>query len=269
MNKFKEVSLSKLSYYSIPLKLMFNFKDVNKHISDATGFIFKHKSQQYLITCWHVITGKHNTTHNCLDLRGAIPNKIHFPLLLSKKPIEWRWFQLDLYENDDFSIPLWYEHPNYREKVDVIAILLNNIPHNINTFPINEYTFDYLKPEVSDEIFILGYPFSLKSAGLFPLWKRGSIASEPDFDHGNLPKILIDTAGKNGMSGAPVICRRTGIHNLVDGKMTNDSMIGTIESFLGVYSSHYDSDSEFEAQLGIIWKSSVILEIINNINDRK
>ena len=76
--------------------------------------------------------------------------------------------------------------------------------------------------------------------------------------------MYIDTATRPGMSGSPVIMKRTGIHGF-DGKaMRGKELIGTIFNFIGVYSGRIGAEDEFKAQLGIIWKEEVILEILNS-----
>lgn len=59
------------------------------------------------------------------------------------------------------------------------------------------------------------------------------------------------------MSGSPVILRRNGIWQ------EPDAGIGTRQCFLGIYSGRLIGDTEFEAQLGIVWKKHLIEEIIN------
>lgn len=93
-----------------------------------------------------------------------------------------------------------------------------------------------------------------------PVWKRGTVATEPTLEIDALPKFLIDTATRNGMSGAPVVMHRNGFHNPGNLK---DSFFAVIESFVGVYSGRYGADSELEAQLGIVWRETVIDEILN------
>lgn len=41
--------------------------------------------------------------------------------------------------------------------------------------------------------------------GVFPVWKRGSIASEPLFNINLGPAILVDAVTRRGMSGSPVL----------------------------------------------------------------
>jgi hypothetical protein len=165
---------------------------------------------------------------------------------------------------DDQENPIWIEHPTYKEKVDVVAIpIKSEICSGYNLFPINKISFDSeFKTEVADEAFVVGYPFSDTTYLQLPIWKKASIASEPDVNLDQLPKIHIDTATRSGLSGSPVIMQRIGIHGLINGEMKSDSLIGRIRNFIGIYSGRIGED-ELKAQLGIVWKKEVLEEIIN------
>ena len=115
---------------------------------------------------------------------------------------------------------------------------------------------------MADEAFVIGYPFSDATYLQLPIWKRASIASEPDVDVDQLPKLLIDTATRPGLSGSPVIMQRVGIHGMNGGEIDKNTIIGRIRNFLGVYSGRIGAD-EVKAQLGIVWKAHVIQEIID------
>jgi hypothetical protein len=148
----------------------------------------------------------------------------------------------------------------------VVAIPIekkSNIPNQVLITPINGYKFDInFDPWVGDDVFILGYPFNITGESELPIWKRGTIATEPGIDLDGLPKMYIDTATRSGMSGAPVIMRRTGIHGLIGG-FSGKEIFGMIENFVGIYSGRIGAENEFQAQLGIVWKTMVIEEILN------
>jgi hypothetical protein len=113
--------------------------------------------------------------------------------------------------------------------------------------------------QIGMDVFILGYPFGAKPPG-FPVWKRGSIASEPDLARPNTDYLLVDTASRPGMSGAPVI-RRSWRNHLVEGDaMSMDSRPAT--KFIGVYSGRLHINDSDDAQIGMVWHPSFIDEII-------
>ena len=58
---------------------------------------------------------------------------------------------------------------------------------------------------VGSEVFVLGFPRGLRTQSNFPIWKRGTIATEPAIPRDDgAPLILIDAATRKGMSGSPV-----------------------------------------------------------------
>jgi hypothetical protein len=74
----------------------------------------------------------------------------------------------------------------------------------------NRLPLDKLSLTPGMDVFVLGYPRGISGGGRFPLWKRGSIASEPDVNIDNLPMMYIDTATREGMSRAPVYAQEVG-----------------------------------------------------------
>jgi len=240
-----KASIDKLSYTAIPLKILSDQTDsqTEKTLGTATGFIYEYQEKYYLITNWHVVTGLNNETNVC-------PNLIEFPLQSSTKPfIRWKRYKVNLYADQEMGVPNWFVHPEFKEKVDVVALKID-IPKEILVHPINGIEFDQIKPAIADDIYILGFPYSYTGGGNFPIWKRGSIASEPDIDLDGLPKILVDTASRSGMSGAPVIYRRRGIHNLNDGRLTDESVFGEIQGFIGIYSGRLRSGDDYNRVVG-------------------
>jgi hypothetical protein len=113
---------------------------------------------------------------------------------------------------DENNNPLWYTHPIRKRGSDVVAVPL---PMAGNDPIVNMYPINILKSEadlavrIGMDVFILGYPFGSPPPG-FPVWKRGSIASEPDLTRIGTGYMLVDTASRPGMSGAPVISARAG-----------------------------------------------------------
>ena len=64
------------------------------------------------------------------------------------------------------------------------------------------------------------------------------------------------------MSGSPVIATKNG-YWLPEGETDpGKAVIGEGRRFIGLYSGRV-GDDEFQAQLGIVWKESAILEIMN------
>lgn len=243
-------------------QLAIAFSETGIIFSYATGFIFHYNDKYFLITNWHNVTGHNPQTGEPLSERHAgLPNIFVTYIRIKNGNGQANLQKIFLYEDDEMTQPKWLVHPFLKEKIDVVAIELDS-NENLEYSAINKSDFDSdIPPEVGDDCFIIGYPFDgFRYLGL-PIWKRGSIATEPSVNEDQLPKILVDTATRPGLSGSPVVYQRTGVHKMKNGEFTDDSLIGTIRGFLGVYSGRIGK-GEIHAQLGIVWKSKIIEEII-------
>lgn len=240
------------------------FRPTDTVLSSGTGFIYSKDGADYLITNWHNVTGRNPIDGNCLSDSLAVPDMITTLFRVKGNPVSSRREHLALYRDDAMQEPSWLEHPSYGCKVDVVALPLPAyLVDSYQFFPINAVTFDSdFKTKVADDAFIVGYPFSDTPYLQLPIWKRASVASEPDIDLDQLPKFLVDTATRSGLSGSPVVMQRTGIHGKSGGTITGSELIGTIRNFIGVYSGRVGTD-ETKAQLGVVWKAHVIDEIID------
>lgn len=260
-------------------------EETDQELATGTGFIYKYDSKLYLITNWHNVTGLNPFTKKPLSTHGGLPDLMVIVLQLKdKNHIQWDTYSINLYDENGKAD--WYIHPRYRENVDVVALEID-FPENFagKIYPINDLKFDIIDSKIADDIFILGYPLSMTGGGYFPIWKKGSIATEPDIDYENLPKFLVDTASKPGMSGSPVILRKSIDYT---GEIST-TKFGVIENFIGIYSGRIISHKKVrcncqhckdanctvdeidnESQLGIVWKKEVIEEIIiGQIKDEK
>jgi hypothetical protein len=114
---------------------------------------------------------------------------------------------------------------------------------------------------VGSDVFVLGYPFGI-GPGALPIWKRGSIASEPEMTAIiNQNHIFLDTASRPGMSGSPIIKRSWGTHFYENGDIkTETDSIAT--RFVGVYSGRMVSNDPLDAQLGLAWPAALVTEIV-------
>lgn len=248
-----------ISLMVFPIAMM--LKETETVLAKATAFFYLRNSKMYLITNWHNVSGLNSLNGKPLSSNGGIPDMLSMPLMYQLAPIKWYEGQINLYENGKAN---WFVHPVFKERVDVIALEIEfeNNEEGVMTTPINKADFSDYDLEIGDDVFVIGYPYNLTGGAFFPIWKRGSVATEPDVNIDGLPKILVDTASKPGMSGSPVIFRRNGIHTK-SGKIDSSTTMGMIQNFVGVYSGRVVGDSDFDSQLGIVWKKNVIDEIID------
>lgn len=254
-------TINSLSLCSVYIEMFF----MSQQISSGSAFMYHDEdlNKYYIITNWHNIVGRDQITHNLLSKVGAIPNKMR--VYLHKKDClgYWENGDINLYDDMDYyEGKRWLEHPLHKDKVDVVAIPIL-IPQECEKYNIieelkaHDYKQDY-KAAIGDNVFITGYPLGIRVGGYFPIWKSGTIASEPDFNIDDLPLFYIDAASREGMSGSAVIVRKPRIVSL-----KNKGQISHWQtSLLGIYSGRIGADA-FGNAVGKVWKAKVIKEIIN------
>jgi S1-C subfamily serine protease len=245
-------TIDRFSLCTIPLEILAN----EKPIGVATGFIWKLQEKHYLVTNWHVITGRNARTGK-LEL-AARPDS--FRALFNVRAGEFGKSEANVALRDKNGHPLWLVHPSSKGRIDVVVLPINLFGPTaaVDLSPINLHTAKPLRIRIGMEVFILGYPFGMDPPG-FPVWKRGTIASEPDLVSMTTGYYLVDTASRPGMSGAPVILQN----------WTSDYVEGSVRAItdtpatniIGVYSGRLHAAAD-EAQIGMVWHVSYIEEII-------
>jgi hypothetical protein len=251
------IELNQFSLATIPLEQYFN----DTRLGQGTGFVWKQREQYYPVTNWHVLSMRDFFIKNNLSPNGGRPNVLR--TLFNIKTGSFAKERWDIEIRDDDDNPLWLVHP--RKPVDVAVLPLSPPPEGVALYPLNDLANTPLRIKIGMEVFILGYPFEIKLPA-FPVWKRGSIASEPDLVRFVEDYILVDTASRPGMSGAPVIRQSRTNHLLETGGVLTSS--NTLTKFIGVYSGRLPTDHPHEAQIGLVWDGSLIDEIIlGNVRD--
>jgi len=248
MNK-RKVIIDPLSTSSLFLELRVR----DNPLSNATGFIVKNGDLSYLITNWHVLSGRSSQSNQINSPTGAVPDSVriaHHGTMLGT------WTFVDEPILNDDGHPLWVEHPRGRE-IDVVALPITQVPDQITLHPFDLSLSDTdMIPQVAMPVSIIGFPLGLAVAGAFPIWKTGHIASDPDIDYQGIPAFIIDATTRGGMSGSPVVLRMSGGFLTREGHMIMAS--GPRTRFLGVYSGRIHIDSE----IGIVWRPFLIQEIL-------
>ncbi|WP_298987420.1 serine protease [uncultured Roseibium sp.] len=248
-----------MSYLTTPVIMNFDTTE----LSLGTGFFWNISGQDYLLTNWHNLTGKNPLTGNHLSPTAAEPNNIVvFPFTddsySARVPVQIEIFTAD-------GVPLWLEHPALAEQADVVALPLRLTPP-LTMQSTNSYAPAPLVTSIGREVFILGYPFGIGEYYL-PVWKKGSIASEPDLAGHESNYMLIDTASRPGMSGAPVFQRSFVGFDDAEGRIAAVPANRVAAKFLGIYSGRLTAQDPLDAQLGMVWPKSIIDEIFGSNTD--
>ena len=246
------INIDQYSLASIPVEMYFD--DTNLGL--GTAFVWAHNKELFLITNWHNVSGKDPNTGNHLLKTAAEPNK--FKIWFNQRGQLGNKISKIINIRVSRGAPLWLVHPVHGNKIDVVAIPLVDLP-DVDMHPINLMENTELRLQVGMDVFVLGFPFGI-AAGGFPIWKRGSFASEPELSPQAQLHLFVDTASRPGMSGSPVIRRSWGTHLLANGDISMGA--GTATKFVGVYSGRTASQDPLDAQLGLAWPASVVPEII-------
>jgi hypothetical protein len=261
-----------LSYSAIKLNL---FSKDGVRLKPASGFVIEAKSQYYLITNQHVVSGrdisasgrqepviKPFTLKTSLHIHGGKGER-HDPFSKGMR----KGTTIDLY--DDKDVPRWIEHPMnepHRPMVDLVAlpIQLNmnldrfmrtvaglNIESGVwskaSAIPLSAIDTD-MEYGPPDPVHIIGYPLGWAPAGTDKsgsgFWRTSWIApemNEPEMTQAN--GFFIDPCALEGMTGSPVV------------GLKNERL-----KLLGVYS---DAAGEFSANAGLVWDVRLLKELIS------
>ena len=259
------MSLDRLSLSTVPITPSFN----DRELAGATGFVWKRRERFYLITNLHVVSALNLFTKAHLSKGGSRPNKLRCHFLIRVGEYDRELIDVPIRDEDDQ--PLWLIHPvQERRAIDVVALPLDYeaLKKRVTLLPVNDLAPGKIAIMVGMDVFILGYPFGSKPPA-FPVWKRGSIASEPDLVRPSTGYYLVDTASRPGMSGSPFILRSWSNHILESAMWTTNNDHRPIDRIIGVYSGRLQpEDAQIglkpeDPQIGIVWHVEYIDEIID------
>ncbi len=269
--------------------LLFSTVKINSRYSNGnkgsgTGFIFsydieKDKSLYFIITNKHVIE---NSEHGKILFHVRKIN--HNSALLGESIT----IEMDEFEKG------WIKHEN--NKVDIAAMVITKRMIDIVRKKDRDLFFksipnsliltgDDLKSKVDaiEDVIFIGYPKGLyDKKNLMPIVRKGTTATPINIDFEGKPQFLIDGSVYPGSSGSPVFICNIGNYSGKGGRM----VIGNRIIFVGVLSAMKTYPEgidfvEFPAvkipgmyssqllNLGIVYKSKLINEIIQKIIDEK
>ncbi|MBO1081743.1 S1 family peptidase [Roseomonas haemaphysalidis] len=235
-------------------------------LGTGTGFLEDFEGKKYLVTNWHCVTGRDPLSGQPRATDGVIPNKFKIRFhKIKENSIDVGNPIIGVFDLDE----PWIMHPAGQD-IDIAAVEIPNdwdfIKYSIRSVV---GAFDPMLA-VGDEVFIIGFPLSMGPSGSLPLWKRGSVASEPAVPAFGQPCYLVDSASRPGMSGSPILGRIISAKDYPNlpgnGPVTKDTLISYTPtwSFLGIYSGRIGVKDLFEAQIGKVWRPETIQEMLGN-----
>lgn len=268
----------------------------SQNLAHGTGFLYTFHGRMFLVTARHNLTGTHWQSGKNLSPHGGRPSHLTIYGWLDARIGEDSYvssgnFKITLYSDGN---PIWMEAKK-RPTPDVAVIDLQKVAikpelleleddraqfcelfesgrdfskffqiaslsADVKVPHVNEGNTDY-RLSVGQDLFIVGYPLKFAEAGQFPIWKKGSIATEPFELYDGHSLFLIDAVTREGLSGAPIIGEfvNPSFDNGGKGVLTK---IGTDKAFAGIYTGRIGNTDDFSAQMGLVWRPSVIDEII-------
>lgn len=278
MAQTNNLAVEHLSMLTTPIYLL----NGDSVVSQGTGFFVakndtaKKQTYLYLVTNYHVLTGsapnenKPSIGDNIIFLLHKDPSnpqdvkEIRYPLFTKSKQ------------------PVWKTSDEYHEADIALILLPSSVYNDCSVFAISE---DWSKPIIkvrpSSSLTLVGYPYGYyDKANSLPIWKTGSVASEPNIDFDSKPLFVVDISAFPGMSGAPAFVVANGAYEIVDG----GTSVGRLQQFMGIYASmQMLNGKKYLEQLGVndkipgitfseslelghVWKATLIFEIINKFD---
>jgi hypothetical protein len=223
----------------------------------GTGFFYRIDKADFLVTARHVFTQRAWRTNDWLDppIQSVTPTYVRLQLRAAPEGGTFDAEKLDYIPYaiplvDDDENPQWLEHP-LGYKVDIAALPLLGVDmdelHYLPLEPKDAAYGDDWRFWVTDDVFIVGYPFGLDHGFFWPLWLRGTVASEPTlmflYNGDEFPMFLVDSRTRPGNSGSPVLLPRRHFTDTTDDDALPRSRL------VGIYSGRINEQSD----LGITW----------------
>ncbi|MFW7211141.1 S1 family peptidase [Enterobacter sp. BNK-32] len=278
------MGISKISLFSLNLCLSKN----GIVIGSGTGFFYEHEKDYFLITNYHVFTGREPKNPECL-LEGYpdSPDRISFDIPYFDGQEHGVAANIHINIDED---SVFIEHKDRNKGIDLVALKIDirESQRCAITTQKDIELVDDIAVDVTSNLFIVGYPWGQSVSPNLPIWKKGTIASEPQLISEGIQKIYIDTFTNPGMSGSPVFASedRDGyIYNPKYESLYKKSLTGDKEAItkisgiepdyikqirkfkyfrlMGIYSGRITFASK-DPQIGIVWPLPLLDDLLRN-----
>ena len=273
--------MSPISFFALRLDMICK----GLKIGSGTGFVYQPAGidRKFLVTNYHVISARNpREPHKLLPDFPASPDTIQFSVL-RRPDYQPTTGGFSLTDNKDYT---WIEHKDRAQGVDIAAIPIEFSDDAIIFTQKQLNLVDNVNFEVGSDLFIIGFPYGYGSGDFFPIWKRGTVASEPLFNPEGLHRFYIDSLTKPGMSGSPVFA--TEIRDLVilkgeaksnfekyqrgetsaldlirslDVDQINKTVPTKCFQLVGIYSGRIMCHDNQDPNVGIVWQKKLIDEL--------
>lgn len=257
----------------------------DRKIGSATGFFHRRWDRDFLITNWHVASGRNPDNPGEL-LSGYPDSPSSFQLYLPTGDDPNHFMPSELFSLYNSGKPSWIETTlegaTTAKRIDLVAIPFDfsdtkNPPLIARVEEFAQSEKDGLR--AGRDVVIVGYPFGIRPENPYPIWKRGFVASEPSILVAGQPKYYIDTPGRPGMSGSPVFMISKGIrvskktHDLfaqdtkgaalaaircLDAEDILNAPEVNLMQFAGVYSGSVGDQVLDQLRVGVAWHAAMV-----------
>jgi hypothetical protein len=253
--------INRLTICSVMLEMCFG----ERVLAKGTGWFWRQPDGVALVTAWHNFSGLHHTIRRPISPRGGLPDRVRYRYMATT-PQTFQDAEIPLYLDDERTQPRWFVHPVCGSYLDMAFLLLNMKGGDVAC--VNDsITLMKEAARPAYDVFAVGFPQGVRTVNVFPVWKRGSIASDPDLPVEGHPKFYVDMAGRGGLSGAPVYRIQKGV--VFDQTPTGPSIgFGEKTEFLGLYSGRAadqlppESRTGESTDLGFVWRSDFLIEML-------
>lgn len=222
--------------------------DGDRRLTNASGFFFERDRKLWLITSRHVLVDPSN---------GHRPTRIEIDFHTDPDNLaESATLSVPLYRDDK---PLWIQGFDAGGEVDVAAIALDRRQLQAGV-PLCAFTPDHLQSALSDievgtSVLVVGFPLGFRDTlHHLPVARQGGIASAFGLRFQGQGYFLTDGRTHRGISGAPVVMRRSGARGRLPWAL------------LGVHSARLDigsRDEQLDESLGLncAWYADILLTL--------
>lgn len=241
----------------------------------ATGFVVEKEGSHFLVTNYHVVSGRRSTDGAVISTTGGTPTHLRCTFH-GQKLGTWQQKIVPLFDKNDK--PTWLHTvingSDIFKFADVAVIPLEHT-QEITLYPVAIDKSDDIRSSPCSQATVLGYPGGKSSYKYFPIWVTGYIASEPQLDYADLSILLVNATTTAGMSGSPVFQVADGNH--FDSSGGYHISASRLYKFLGIYSGRITTNQLLEdsvtddrqssdnaLNIGIVWKPSIINKLITH-----
>ena len=240
-----------------------------KKLFTASAFLINVRNHLYLITNNHVAGEEFARNEHLNRFKTNLPNDSIPNNFLVKcyTNVYGQYSENEIRirkKSGDFvGIKFWDNDKDSSTLLDIVAIpvLPGELPGKLTW-----YDSSYLNSSINLypglDVFVVGFPSDSGIVYPLPIWKRGTIASEPDLINVGSSRFYIDATTRGGMSGSPVVFRGNSAVDKSGDVVTMISTTGGIPTLLiGIYSAQ-----QYNLELGVVTRLDKIYTKLKDMN---